>query len=67
MITFPVTNQLLPDTGSESMVRVLDSTELFVVREGYLPGGCIDGTVETAALKIQNVNITTCMYSLTWT
>ncbi len=51
MITFPVTNKLLPDTGSESMVRVLDSTELFVVRERCMPGGCINGTVETAAIK----------------
>ena len=64
VITFPLTNQLLPDTGSELIVRVLDST---VVREGCLPGGCINETVETATLKIQNVNITMYSFNFKWT
>ncbi len=50
-LTIIVSNQLLPDTGSELIVRVLDSTELFVVREWCMPGDGINGTVETAALK----------------
>ncbi len=64
MITFPLTNQLLPDTGSELIVRVLDSTELFAAREGCMPGGCINGTVEAVAIKIRNINITMDSYSL---